>query len=70
MAVKNFAKVGELLPNLESTKIYFQYAKAKEAEGNYEEAVKGYEKAKDYENLVRLLVEHLRKINEVIYRRN
>lgn len=35
------------------------------AEGHFEEAIKGYEKAKDYENLVRILVENLRRINEV-----
>lgn len=34
------------------------------AEGDFEGAAKGYQKAKDYENLVRIYVEHLHRINE------
>ena len=35
---KNWAKVGELLPNLTSPKIYAQYAKAREVDGKYQVA--------------------------------
>ncbi|XP_066257249.1 WD repeat-containing protein 19 isoform X1 [Euwallacea similis] len=57
--LKNWSKVGELLPNVTSNKIYLQYAKAKEQEGRYEEAVKAYERARDHDSLIRLHLEHL-----------
>ncbi len=37
-----------------SPKIMIQYAKSKESEGAYKEAEKTYEKAEDWENVVRL----------------
>lgn len=57
--LKNWSKVGELLPYVTSNRIYLQYAKAKEKEGKYEEAVKAYEKARDNDALIRLHLEHL-----------
>lgn len=51
--------MGELLPNVTSNRIYLQYAKAKEAEGQFEHAVKAYEKARDYDSMIRLHLEHL-----------
>ena len=33
--LKNWAKIGQLLPHISSPKIQLQYAKAKEAEGQY-----------------------------------
>ncbi|XP_022236739.1 WD repeat-containing protein 19-like, partial [Limulus polyphemus] len=51
--LKNWNKVGELLPNVVSPKIHAQYAKAKEADGRYQEAAKAYEDARDYENVIR-----------------
>lgn len=35
--LKNWAKIGELLPNISSPKIQLQYAKAKEGDGKYRE---------------------------------
>jgi len=46
-------KVGELMKKMTSNKIRGQYAKAREAEGNFLEAAKAYETAKDYENSIR-----------------
>ncbi|XP_012136571.2 intraflagellar transport protein Oseg6 isoform X1 [Megachile rotundata] len=57
--LKNWQKVGQLLPQISSAKINIQYAKAKEAEGKYDEAAKAYETAKDYENIIRINLEHL-----------
>nr|CAI5868921.1 unnamed protein product [Callosobruchus analis] len=54
-----FEKFGELLPNVNSSKIHLQYAKAKESEKNYTEAVAAYEKAKDFDSVIRLHLEHL-----------
>ncbi|XP_037103187.1 WD repeat-containing protein 19 [Syngnathus acus] len=57
---KNWAKVGELLPNVTSSKIHLQYAKAKEADGNYKEAAQAYGSAKDWDNVTRVLLDHLK----------
>ncbi|XP_048517184.1 WD repeat-containing protein 19 [Dendroctonus ponderosae] len=57
--LKNWKTVGELLPNVTSNRIYLQYAKAKEAEGQFENAVKAYEKARDYDSMIRLHLDHL-----------
>lgn len=57
--LKNWKKVGALLPNISSSKIHLQYACAKEQEGQYEEAAKAYLTAKDYDSVIRLQLEHL-----------
>ncbi|XP_040191059.1 WD repeat-containing protein 19 [Rana temporaria] len=56
---KNWAKVGELLPNVTSPKIHLQYAKAKEADGKYKDAALAYENAKDWDNVIRIYLDHL-----------
>ncbi|KAL7981697.1 hypothetical protein Chor_010892 [Crotalus horridus] len=56
---KNWAKVGELLQHVSSPKIHLQYAKAKEADGRYKEAVLAYENAKQWDNVIRLYLDHL-----------
>lgn len=57
--LKNWSKVGELLPTVNSQKIHLQYAKSKESEEKFEEAVAAYEKAKDFDSVIRLHLEHL-----------
>ncbi|KAG7198199.1 hypothetical protein KM043_005609 [Ampulex compressa] len=57
--LKNWHKVGQLLPQVSSAKINIQYAKAKESEGKYEEAAKAYETAKDYDNIIRINLDYL-----------
>lgn len=57
--LKNWVKVGELLPSVNSTKIHLLYAKAKEQEKKYDEAVIAYQKAKDHDSVIRLHLEHL-----------
>ncbi|XP_036618228.1 WD repeat-containing protein 19 [Trichosurus vulpecula] len=56
---KNWAKVGELLPNVSSPKIHLQYAKAKEVDGRYKEAVLAYENAKQWNSVIRIYLDHL-----------
>ena len=46
-------KVGELLGNVTSPKIHGQYAKAKEADGQYRDAAAAYENARDYDSVIR-----------------
>ena len=60
IAAKNRNKVGELLGSITSPKIHFQYGKAKEADGYYKEAFKAYMSAKEYENAIRIQLDHLK----------
>ena len=53
MVLSHRNKVGQLMKKITSNKIHGQYAKAREAEGNFLEAVKAYEAAKDYENSIK-----------------
>lgn len=57
--LRNWQKIGELLPKITSNKIHLQYAVAKESEGRYEEAVRAYYTAKDFDSVIRLQLEHL-----------
>ncbi|XP_030643578.1 WD repeat-containing protein 19 [Chanos chanos] len=63
---KNWSKVGELLPQVTSPKIHLQYAKAKEADGKYKEAAMAYESARDWDNVVRILLDHLNNPEEAV----
>ncbi|CAD5124243.1 DgyrCDS12539 [Dimorphilus gyrociliatus] len=63
---KNWTKVGELLPNVTSPKIHGQYARAKEAEGRYKEAVQAYTTAKEWDDVIRLQLDHLHNPEEAV----
>jgi WD repeat-containing protein 19 len=39
---------------------------AKEAEGRYAEAVRAYEAARDYDNVIRVLLEHLKNPEQAV----
>lgn len=56
---KSFHKAAPLMDRITTPKIHQQYAKAKEAEKMYAEAAIAYEKAKDMDEVVRLLLHHL-----------
>ena len=57
--LKNWAKIGAILPNISSPKIQLQFAKAKEMDGKYKDAVTAYETARDYDSAVRLYLDKL-----------
>uniref|UniRef100_A0A0K2TAQ8 Uncharacterized protein n=1 Tax=Lepeophtheirus salmonis TaxID=72036 RepID=A0A0K2TAQ8_LEPSM len=57
--LKNWTKIGELLPNISSPKIQLQYAKAKEADKKYRDAATAYEAGRDYDNAIRIHLDHL-----------
>lgn len=57
--LRNWPKVGELIPMVTSNKILLQYAKAKEQEGSFEEAANAYMLGKDYDSVIRLQLEFL-----------
>ena len=50
--VTTFLQVGNILPQITTPKIQLQYAKAKEADGKYKDAVQAYEQARDYDSAV------------------
>lgn len=54
-----FQAATPLMDQISSPAILILVAKAKEAEKQYREAEKAYEKANDYENMIRLNLEHL-----------
>ncbi|KRX03337.1 hypothetical protein PPERSA_05695 [Pseudocohnilembus persalinus] len=51
---KEFKKASLLMNQIKSNKLLSTYAKSKEAEGDIQEAEKFYEKAEDWENVIRL----------------
>lgn len=57
--LRNWQKVGELIPVVTSNKILLQYAKAKEQEGSFEEAANAYMMGKDFDSVIRLQLEYL-----------
>ncbi|XP_067949190.1 WD repeat-containing protein 19-like isoform X2 [Watersipora subatra] len=63
---KNWAKVGELLPQVMSPKIHGQYAKAKEQDGKYKEAAAAFASAKDWDNVIRIQLDHLQNPDEAV----
>lgn len=54
-----FQAAAPLIDKITSPSILVMVAKAKEAEKNYKEAEKAYERANDYENIIRLNLDHL-----------
>ncbi|CAL1537974.1 unnamed protein product [Lymnaea stagnalis] len=63
---KNWAKVGELLSKITSPKIHAQYAKAKEADGRFKEAADAYKLAKEWDNVIRINLDHLQNPEEAV----
>ncbi|KAK9508924.1 hypothetical protein O3M35_006365 [Rhynocoris fuscipes] len=59
IGLKNWKKVGQLLPSVSDSRIYKQYAKARESAGDYESAAEAYQKAGETEAFVRLLIDKL-----------
>ncbi|VDM60035.1 unnamed protein product [Angiostrongylus costaricensis] len=66
LKAKAWGKVSELLPKVRSPKIHAQYGKVMEAEKRYKEAAIAYRNARDYDNLVRILLDHLNMAEEAV----
>ncbi|TKR68449.1 hypothetical protein L596_024432 [Steinernema carpocapsae] len=66
LKAKNWAKVSELLPNVKSPKIHAQYGKVMEHEKKYKAAALAYKNAKDYDSLVRILLDKLNLPEEAV----
>ena len=54
-----FKQAAPLIDKITSPNILVMVAKSKEAEGDYREAEKAYERANDWENIIRLNLDHL-----------
>ncbi|KAJ3412566.1 WD repeat-containing protein 19 [Chytridiales sp. JEL 0842] len=63
---KMWDKAKPLLDKVTAPKIFLQYAKAMEASKDYAGAAAAYERGRDYENLVRILVEHLKDVEKAV----
>jgi len=61
IADKMFEAAAPLMNKIHTPKLHFDYAKAKEARGAYREALAAFQKARDLDNVVRLMLE---KLNE------
>lgn len=57
---RNFKSAAPLMKKISAPKLHAQYAKAKEAEGSFAEAVEAYEMAKDYDSVIRLNLNQLK----------
>jgi len=57
--IKMFSAAAPLMDQITSPSILIMVAKAKEAENNYKEAEAAYERANDWENIIRLNLDHL-----------
>ncbi|XP_037944539.1 WD repeat-containing protein 19 isoform X2 [Teleopsis dalmanni] len=57
--LKMWNKANQILPNVKSTKLHALYAKAKESDGQFEEAINSYRIAGDLDACVRLYLDHL-----------
>lgn len=66
LKVKNHNKVTDLLDKIDNKEIHLQFAKAKEMEGKYREAVKAYMKAEEWLNVVRLYLDYLNNPGEAV----
>lgn len=64
--LKSWLKVEALLPKINSPALHIQYAKAKEQEGRYHDALKSYLRAQDFEAAIRLNLEKLDNIDEAV----
>eukprot|EP00929_Paragymnodinium_shiwhaense_P016254 TRINITY_DN12450_c0_g1_i1.p1 TRINITY_DN12450_c0_g1~~TRINITY_DN12450_c0_g1_i1.p1 ORF type:complete len:1383 (+),score=443.06 TRINITY_DN12450_c0_g1_i1:121-4269(+) len=55
----NFEAAAPLMSKIHTPKLHMKYAKAKESRGAYREALVGYERARDLDNVVRLCLDFL-----------
>ena len=66
MKAKNWTRVGTLIKLVSNPKLIIQYAKNRESEKLYADSAAFYERAGDYENLVRVYIDHLKNIDSAV----
>lgn len=69
ISAKEFSAVAKLIPRVHAPKLLAAYAKALEVEGRFKEAVRVYERARDSDAVVRILIDKLHqpdKAGEVV----
>ncbi|XP_073812289.1 intraflagellar transport protein Oseg6 [Musca autumnalis] len=59
ISLKMWNKIANILPSVKSTKLHALYAKAKESDGQFEDAIRSYRIAGDLEACVRIYLDHL-----------
>lgn len=59
ISLKMWNKANQILPHVKSTKLHALYAKAKESDGQFEEAINSYRIAGDLDACVRIYLDHL-----------
>ncbi|XP_062135942.1 WD repeat-containing protein 19 [Drosophila sulfurigaster albostrigata] len=59
IALKMWHKANNILPQVKSSKLHAAYAKAKESDGQFEEAIRSYRIAGDLDACVRIYLDHL-----------
>jgi WD repeat-containing protein 19 len=59
-----FSAAAPLMDQITSPSILIMVAKAKESENNYKEAEAAYERANDWENIIRLNLDHLGNLDK------
>ncbi|XP_030375229.1 WD repeat-containing protein 19 [Scaptodrosophila lebanonensis] len=59
IALKMWHKANQILTHVKSTKLHAAYAKAKESDGHFEDAISSYRKAGDLDACVRIYLDHL-----------
>eukprot|EP00163_Fabomonas_tropica_P013367 TRINITY_DN2487_c0_g1_i2.p1 TRINITY_DN2487_c0_g1~~TRINITY_DN2487_c0_g1_i2.p1 ORF type:complete len:1366 (-),score=364.25 TRINITY_DN2487_c0_g1_i2:113-4210(-) len=57
--LKNFVAAAPLMANITTPKLHILFARAKESQGQYKEAAHAYELAGDFDNVVRIYLQHL-----------
>ena len=66
MKLKNWAKVGELIKRVQSSKLISKYAQAREADGSYKEACDAYKQAGEFEAVIRISLDHLQDPDQAV----
>lgn len=61
--IKHWSAATPLMAKISAPKLHSEYAKAKEAEGRFEDAVLAYEHACDMDSVVRVLVTNLKEVS-------
>ena len=66
MKLKNWDKVGELIKRVQSSKLIVKYAKAREEDGSFKEAVAAYEQGGEYDSVIRICLDNLQDPDQAV----